>query len=102
MSRIDPGACVYNAFWGRPRSKCGEALFHFFIKQLAADCKVPKQLKIESPNSDSINKICGIFYGLSFGLTHSMIPTFPPGRRTYGPEANWGEIPNLIKIDLRP
>ena len=28
----------------------------------------------------------------------SIIPVFPPGRRPYGPEANWGETPNLINI----
>ena len=29
--------------------------------------------------------------------THSSnIPAFPPGCRTYGLEANWGEAPNLL------
>jgi hypothetical protein len=31
---------------------------------------------------------------------YSTIPAFPPGRRPNGPEANWGEAPNLIK-DLK-
>ena len=28
-------------------------------------------------------------------FSFSSIPPFPPGRRPYGPEANWGEAPNL-------
>jgi hypothetical protein len=37
---------------------------------------------------------------LRAGGQYSSIPTFPPGRRTYGPEANWGEAPNLSIYEL--
>jgi hypothetical protein len=31
----------------------------------------------------------------------TIIPTFPPGRRPYGPEANWDQFPSFVHPEDR-
>ena len=48
----------------------------------------------------TINLHCIIPEPIAPLFQHSSIPSFPPGRRPYGLEANWGGAPNLLPLNI--